>query len=132
VVDNFFWFLIYPLSRKMMDHFVVFKLYVIRKVFFGKKCVCDIEKRKREYGSKFYFDYCDGKWLMDFHISCWCLVIFKVWKERKEWFILILHKFLLLLCISFSYLHKIYMPSIFIKKIWSRKYQLLRHDGSYH
>jgi len=26
-------------------------------------------KRERKYGSKLYFHYCNGKWLMDFHGS---------------------------------------------------------------
>jgi hypothetical protein len=55
-----------------------FRLDVVRKVLLGKKCVCDIEKKGRKYGSKFYFDYCNGKWLMYFHVSCWCLVLFKI------------------------------------------------------
>jgi hypothetical protein len=31
------------------------KLDVAKKVLFGKKCVCDSEKRVGEYGSKLYF-----------------------------------------------------------------------------
>ncbi len=60
------------------------KLNVARKVFLGKKCVCGIEKRGREYGNKLYFDYCNGKWLMYFHVSCWCLVLLRVCKERRK------------------------------------------------
>jgi hypothetical protein len=59
-----------------------FKLNVVRKVFLGKKCVCGIEEKEREYGNKLYFDYFNGKWLMYFHVFYWCLVLLRV---RKEW-----------------------------------------------
>jgi hypothetical protein len=31
-------------------------------------------RRGGEYGVKLYFDSCNGKWLMDDQLSCWCLV----------------------------------------------------------
>jgi len=40
---------------------------VAKKVFLGKKHVCDIEERGGEYGSKLYFHYRNGKRQMDFH-----------------------------------------------------------------
>ncbi len=43
------------------------RLDVVRRIFLGKKCVCDIEKKGEKHGSKLYFHYCNGKWLMDFH-----------------------------------------------------------------
>ncbi len=44
------------------------KLDVVRRVLLKKKCVCDIEKRGWESRSKLYFNYCNGKWLMDFNV----------------------------------------------------------------
>ncbi len=55
------------------------KLDMARIVFLGKKCVCDMG----EYGSIMYFYHCNEKWLTDSHNSCWCLVLLKVWKERR-------------------------------------------------
>ncbi len=55
-----------------------FILDMARKVLLGKKCVCDIKEIGRKHGSKLYFDYCNGKWLMYFHVSCWHLVIFRI------------------------------------------------------
>jgi hypothetical protein len=37
-----------------------FKLDVVRRILL-KKCVCDIEERGWEFGSKLYFNYCNGK-----------------------------------------------------------------------
>jgi hypothetical protein len=45
------------------------KLDVAKKILLGKKCVCDIENRVGEYGSKLYFHNHNGKWLMDSHGS---------------------------------------------------------------
>jgi hypothetical protein len=48
--------------------------------FSCEECVCDIKKRGGEYGRELYFNFCNGKRLMDFQMSsCWCLVSFKIW-----------------------------------------------------
>jgi len=39
---------------------------VTKRVFLGKKCVCDI--RDGKYGNILYFDFCNGKWLKVYHI----------------------------------------------------------------
>jgi hypothetical protein len=40
------------------------KLDMVKKVFWGKKCVT--LERKEKNGNKLYFDNCNGKWLMHF------------------------------------------------------------------
>jgi hypothetical protein len=35
-----------------------------------KKCVFEIREKGGEYGSKLYFDSCNGKWLMYSNVSC--------------------------------------------------------------
>ncbi len=32
----------------------------------------EIREKGGEYGSKLYFDSCNGKWLMYSNVSCWC------------------------------------------------------------
>jgi hypothetical protein len=54
-----------PLYSKYYD----FRLDVDRRVLFKKKCVCDIGERGGEYGSRMYFYHCNGKWLLDSHVS---------------------------------------------------------------
>jgi hypothetical protein len=39
--------------------------------FLEKKCVFEIKEKGGDYGSKFYFDSCNGKWLMYSNLSCW-------------------------------------------------------------
>jgi len=43
----------------------------------GKKGVCDIRKKRKEYENKLYFESCNGKWLMDSNVSCSCLVLLR-------------------------------------------------------
>jgi len=70
------------------DSFVLeiydFKLDVARKILLENKCVCDIGEKGGDYGNRMYSYYCNGKWLIDFHVSCWCLVLLRVWKEKRE------------------------------------------------
>ncbi len=61
-----------------MEKYYDLKLNMIKKVFWGKKCVCDIGERGKKYGNKLYFDNCNGKWLMDFHIFCRCLYLLRI------------------------------------------------------
>ncbi len=68
-----------------MEHSLVFEDYdsrldVARRVLLGKKCACDIEKR-REYGSIMYSYFGNGKWLMDFHGS---LLMFLFYLEYEK------------------------------------------------
>ncbi len=51
------------------------RLDVAKEVLLGKKFICDIEEKGRKYGSKLYFDYSNKKWLMNIHVSCWCLIL---------------------------------------------------------
>jgi hypothetical protein len=61
-----------------------FRLDVAIIVFLGKKCVCDMGEKGGKYGNRMYSCHCNEKWLMDSHNSYWCLVLFRVWKERRE------------------------------------------------
>jgi hypothetical protein len=45
------------------------RLHVVRRVLLGKKYVCDIGEKGREYGSKMYSCHCNEKWLIYFHVS---------------------------------------------------------------
>jgi hypothetical protein len=58
------------------------RLDVVRKVFLGKKFVCDIGEKGGEYGSKMYSYHCNGKWLMDFHVYL-VMFLFSLKYERK-------------------------------------------------
>jgi hypothetical protein len=61
-----------------------FKLDVTKKVLLRKKCVYNIEKRVGEYGSKLYFHYCNGKWLMDSHGSLLMFGFIYSWKRKER------------------------------------------------
>ncbi len=93
-----------------MDHSLVFQDYdyfrldVAIIIFLGNKCVCDMGETRGEYGSRMYSYHCNEKWLMDSHNSCWCLVLLRVWKERREWLILKYIEFVTLMYSFFIFL----------------------------
>jgi hypothetical protein len=48
----------------------------------GKKCVCDIEKKGRKYGSKFYFDVMENGWyIFMFLVGVW---FYLEYEKRRE------------------------------------------------
>ncbi len=84
---------------------------MIKKIIFGKKCVCDIEKRERKYGHKLNVDYCNGKWFMNIHIfiDVWLYLKYENKGKSSSYYNYI--KLLYSHVLVFHFFYKIYMTS---------------------